>query len=83
MSISNYICAVERCGNKLSGRARTNICPRCQAVARYWRNPERGLDAILTRQIKLDLWQARMIYLGGVDKSYAKARKVISASRSA
>ncbi len=81
MKISPYVCAVKGCGERLSEHARSNICARCQAVARYWRDPTRGLDKILIRQEKLALWQSRMVYLGGVDKAYAKARKVINAAR--
>ena len=84
--VSNYKCAVIGCGEALSERARTNICPKCQGVARYWQHENRGatpaerLSNILARQVKLRLWQSRMIYLGGVNKDYAKAKRAISAS---
>lgn len=85
-SVSNYKCAVIGCGETLSERARSNICPKCQGVARYWQHSDRGatpkerLGNILARQLKLRLWQSRMIYLGGVNKEYAPAKRAISAS---
>jgi hypothetical protein len=76
-----YVCAVVICKRPLSERARSDLCPKCQAVARYWQKPGRGVAAIMVRQSKLELWQERMIYLGGVKKTYAKAAKRITAAR--
>lgn len=78
----NHTCAITGCGETLSERSFSDICPRCRSVSKYWRNPERGLAAILVRQQKLRLWQSRMIYLGKVDKDYAKAKRTISNSLS-
>jgi hypothetical protein len=60
---SPYVCSVEGCGKTLSERSRSDICSRCQAVSRYWKSPDRGLDKILLRSISLDLWRNRMRYL--------------------
>jgi len=84
--VSNYTCAVIGCGETLSERSRLNVCPKCRGVSRYWEHPDRGttpserLGKILARQVKLRLWQSRMIYLGGVNKDYAKAKRTIAAS---
>lgn len=84
MANSTYLCAVAKCRAKLSEHARSAICPKCQNVARYWQHKDRGetvedrLGKILLRQHSLSLWQSRMIYLGGVNKEYAKAKRDIT-----
>lgn len=71
------------CPRDLAPNARSTTCPRCMAVRRYWKKPEKGVRAIIERAKTLKIWEDRMLWLAAEEPGFGRAKRAFKQLRAA